>query len=153
MRFRFAVAALALFAAAPAFAQPQTIAPGYWETTSQVLSPLHSTKIERRCIGAAQVAKFMEGRINHIYQCTYPTKVTRDGQIVLKGSCKTRDGAPIPVEGEGTYSRETFHLEARGSASLGPITLPLHAVTDARRLGDDCPAPDAVAATGAGGSQ
>jgi hypothetical protein len=132
----------ALALANAALAVPQTISPGYWETTNQVLSPLHTSKTERRCIGPAQVAKFMEGPGNHIYRCTYPTKVFQGGQIRLKGSCKSRDGARFPIEGEGTYSRESFHLEARASAQLGPIRLPIHAVTDARRLADACPAPE-----------
>ena len=140
--FRTAVLTFALAAAtaAPAAAQPQAIAPGYWETTNQVLSPLRSTKTERRCIRPADVAKFMEGPGNHIYHCTYPTRVFRDGQIELKGSCKSRDGAPFPIAGSGTFTRESFHLDARASAPLGPVKIPVHAVTDARRLGAECPA-------------
>jgi hypothetical protein len=132
-----------------AAAQPETIAPGYWETTNQVLSPLHSTKTERRCIGPAEVAKFMEGPGNHIYRCTYPTKLFHDGHIVLKGSCKSRDGAPFPISGTGTYDRESFHLDARAEAPLGPISLPVHAVTDAHRIADACPAPSTTAAPSA----
>ncbi|MDB5447127.1 MAG: hypothetical protein JWQ97_2444 [Phenylobacterium sp.] len=131
---------LAAATAAPAAAQPQTIAPGYWETTNQVLSPLHSTKTERRCIRPADVAKFMEGPGNHIYRCTYPTRVFRDGVIELKGSCKSRDGAPFPIAGSGSFTRESFHLEAQASAPLGPIKIPVRAVTDARRLAAECPA-------------
>src|SRR5690242_10836200 len=55
-------AVLALAAAAgPAAAQPESIAPGYWETTNQVVTPMRSTKVERRCILPKDVAKFMEG--------------------------------------------------------------------------------------------
>ena len=141
---RAAVAlSLTLAAAGPAFAQPQTISPGYWETTNQVISPIHSSKTERRCIRPKDVAKFMEGPGNHIYHCTYPTRVFRDGSIELKGSCKSRDGAPFPIAGTGAYTPDNFHLEARAAAPFGPITLPVRAVTDARRLGADCPAPPA----------
>jgi hypothetical protein len=142
MRFA-ALAAVVLLAPAPALAAASLIEPGWWETTNTVLSPLHSSKTEQRCIGPAQVAKFMEGPGNHIYRCTYPTRVFRDGQIHLKGTCKSRDGAPFPIAGEGTYSRDSFHLDARASAPLGPISLPVHAATDAHRLADACPTPPA----------
>ena len=124
-----------------AAAQPGAIAPGYWETTNQVVSPMRSTKVERRCIRPQDVAKFMEGPSNHIYHCTYPTLVVGAGTIRLKGSCSTRDGKPIPVSGEGTFSPDTFHMDAQVAAQFGPLTIPVHAVTDARRLGPDCPAP------------
>jgi len=133
---------LALAAAAgPAAAQPSAISPGYWETTNQVVSPMHSTKTERRCIRPQDVAKFMEGPSNHIYRCTYPTRVVGDGVIRLKGSCATRDGKPVPVSGEGAFTSDSFHMEARVAAQFGPMTVPVRAVTDAKRLGPDCPAP------------
>jgi hypothetical protein len=134
-------AALGLLVAGVAIATPrEPIDPGYWETTNRVLSPMRTTKTERRCIGPAQVAKFMEGPGNHIYRCTYPTKVFRDGEILLKGTCRSRNSAPFPIEGRGSYSHDSFHLDAHASAPFGPIHLPIHAVTDARRLGDSCPA-------------
>lgn len=138
-------AVLTLPLAAPALAarQPNAIAPGYWETTNQVLSPIRSSKVERRCIRPEEVAKFMEGPSNHIYRCTYPTRVVSEGTIRLQGSCTTKKGPPVPVSGEGSFTRDTFHMEARVSAQLGPMTVPIRAVTDARRLGDECPAGDA----------
>jgi hypothetical protein len=141
-----AAAAVLIFAlAAPAASadHPKAIAPGYWETTNQVLSPIRSSKVERRCIRPEEVAKFMEGPSNHIYRCTYPTRVVSRGTIRLKGSCTTKKGPPVPVSGEGSFTRDTFHMEARVAAQLGPMTVPIRAVTDARRLGDDCPAADA----------
>jgi hypothetical protein len=133
------LAALAL-SAGPAGAQPNAISPGYWETTNQVVSPMHSTKVERRCIRPSDVAKFMEGPSNHIYHCTYPTRVVSDGTIRLKGSCATRDGKPIPVSGQGTFTEDTFHMEAQVAAQFGPLTIPVHAISDAKRLAPDCPA-------------
>jgi hypothetical protein len=134
-----------------AAARPNAIAPGWWETTNQVISPLHSTKVERRCIRPQDVAKFMDGPQNHIYHCTYPTRVVGEGVIRLRGSCASRDGRPFPIAGEGTFSRDTFHVEARASYQFGPLTIPIHAMTDAHRLGADCPAetadPPAAAAT------
>jgi len=144
---RTAAAALALTLpfAAPALAagEGNAIAPGYWETTNQVLSPIRSSKVERRCIRPEEVAKFMEGPSNHIYRCTYPTRVVGQGTIRLKGSCTTKKGPPLPVSGEGSFTRDTFHMEAQVAAQLGPMTVPIRAVTDARRLGGECPAPDA----------
>ncbi|CAN7296246.1 DUF3617 family protein [Phenylobacterium sp. LjRoot225] len=140
---------LALAAAVgPAAAQPGAISPGYWETTNQVVSPMHSTKVERRCIRPKDVAKFMEGPSNHIYRCTYPTRVVGAGTIKLKGSCATRDGKPIPVSAEGAFTDDTFHMEARVAAQFGPMTIPVRAVTDAKRLGADCPAEPEPAAGG-----
>src|ERR1700756_5775768 len=146
-RFAPLLLALAIAAAAgAAAAQPKAISPGYWETNNQGVSPMHSSKVERRRIKPQDVAKFMEGPSNHIYHCTYPTRVVNEGTIRLKGSCATRDGRPIPVEGEGTFTEDTFHMDAHVAAQMGPLTIPVHAVTDAKRLGPDCPAaPDAAA--------
>ncbi len=132
-----ALAALAL--AGPAFAQ-KAINPGYWETTSKVTSPFPTHKTERRCIKPADVAKFMEGQINHIYKCTYPKKLVADGKMELEGSCKTRDGDPVPITGTGSFTSDTMHIEARIAPKIGGLTVPIRAQTDARRLGDDCPA-------------
>lgn len=141
----FRVAALSLLALAAASgaaaAQPNAIAPGYWETTSGVASPVHTSKVERRCIRPADVAKFMNGPSNHIYTCTYPVRVVGDGAIHLQGSCATRTGKPIPVRGDGVFTRETFHFDGHFPAQLGPLQVPVHVVSDARRLSADCPLP------------
>ncbi len=132
---------------AAATAQPNAISPGYWETKNQVVSPFPSSKVERRCIRPQDVAKFMEGPSNHIYHCTYPTRVIGPGTIRLKGACATKDGKPIPISGEGTFTEDSFHMDAHVSAQLGPMSVPVHAVTDAHRLGPDCPtATDTAAA-------
>lgn len=126
--------------ASPALAQ-KAISPGYWETTSKVTSPFPTQKTERRCILPADVAKFMEGKINHIYKCTYPTKEVGGGKIRLEGSCATKDGPPVPISGSGTFSNETMHLEARVAPQIGGLTIPVHAITDAKRLSETCPDP------------
>jgi hypothetical protein len=146
LAFALTLAMAAAAAAGAAAAQVKSIAPGYWETTNQVLSPMRSTKVERRCIKPKDVAKFMEGPSNHIYHCTYPTRIIGDGTIELKGSCATRDGKPLPVSGQGTFTRDTFHMEARVAAQFGPMTIPVRASTDAKRLGADCPAENDAAA-------
>jgi hypothetical protein len=133
---------IALAVAAPALAQT-AINPGYWETTNQVTSPFPTKKVERRCIRPAEVAKFMNGPSNHIYTCTYPVREIGDGQIRLAGSCKTRDGKPVPITGEGVFTADTFRLDARIETEFAGLTVPVRARTTARRLGDDCPtAPD-----------
>lgn len=125
--------------AGPALAQ-SAISPGYWETISKVTSPFPANKTERRCIKPADVAKFMEGKINHIYTCTYPTKEIAAGKIRLAGSCATKDGPPVPISGQGTFSAETMHIDAKVSVALGGLTVPVRASTDAKRLADTCPA-------------
>jgi hypothetical protein len=124
--------------AAPALAQT-AISPGYWETTSKVTSPFPTSKTERRCIKPADVAKFMEGKINHIYTCTYPTKQIAAGKMKLQGTCATRDGPAIPISGEGVFTADTMHLDARIAPQIGGLTVPVRASTDAKRLGDSCP--------------
>jgi hypothetical protein len=129
----------AMAATGPAAAQ-SAISPGYWETTSKVTSPFPTSKTERRCIKPADVAQFMEGKINHIYTCTYPTKEIGAGKIRLQGTCATRDGPAIPISGQGTFASDTMHLEARIAPQIGGLTIPVRASTDAKRLADSCPA-------------
>jgi hypothetical protein len=116
------------------------ISPGYWETTSKVTSPFPTHKTERRCIKPQDVSKFMEGKINHIYTCTYPTKHVGDGKIRLEGTCATRDGPSIPITGEGVFTSDSLHLDARITPQIGGLSIPVKASTDAKRLGDACPA-------------
>ena len=135
-----AAAALGLLALGGTARAQSAISPGYWETTSKVTSPFPTHKTERRCIKPADVAKFMEGQINHIYKCTYPKKLVANGRMELEGSCKTRDGDPVPITGTGTFTGESMHIEARIEPKIGGLTVPVHAQTDAHRLGDECPA-------------
>ena len=116
-----------------------TIRPGYWETTNQVVSPFPSKKVEKRCVRPAEVAKFMNGPSNHIYTCTYPTRDIGAGKIRLAGSCKTRDGKPVPLTGEGAFTADTFSIEVRILPEIGGVTVPVRAKTVAKRIGDECP--------------
>lgn len=141
----FAAPLLVITASGAAAAQ-SAISPGYWETTNKSTSPLPTSKTERRCIKPQDVAKFMEGKINHIYTCTYPTKEIGGGKIRLAGTCATRDGPAIPISGQGTYTSDTLHIEARASVQFGGLNVPVHASTDAKRIGDACPDPDAAPA-------
>jgi hypothetical protein len=139
----------ALAAAGPAAAQ-NAISPGYWETVSKSTSPLPASKTERRCIKPQDVSKFMEGKINHIYTCTYPRKEVGGGKIHLEGTCATRDGPPVPISGQGTFTSDTLHIDARASIQFGGLSVPVKASTDAKRLGDACPAAEAAPAGQAG---
>ena len=132
-------APLLVLTATGAAAAQSAISPGYWETISKVTSPFPTSKTEKRCIKPTDVAKFMEGKINHIYTCTYPTKEVGGGKIKLQGTCATRDGPPVPISGEGNFTSETMHIDARVSVSVGGLSVPVKASTDARRLGETCP--------------
>lgn len=130
---------IALTAAGAASAQ-KAINPGYWETISKVTSPFPTQKTEKRCIKPADVAKFMEGKINHIYTCTYPTKEIGGGKIRLEGTCATKDGPSVPISSQGTFTSDALHLEAKIAPQLGGLTVNVRASTDATRLADACPA-------------
>jgi hypothetical protein len=124
--------------AGPAAAQPP-IEPGYWETTSRVISPFPTRKTEKKCIRAEDIDKFIGGSPNRHYTCTYPTREVANGKIRLAGSCKTKNSEPVPISGEGAYTRDTLTLDARVRAKLGSLTVPVHARTEAKRIGDVCP--------------
>jgi hypothetical protein len=143
-RLTAALAASAAVLAGPALAAAQTtIQPGYWETTSQVLSPFPTTKVERRCIRPEDVDKFIAGSPNHNYTCTYPTKEIGGGKIRLAGSCKTKNSDPVPISTEGVYTSDSLRMDAYVKAKVGGLNIPVHARTSGQRLGDTCPAPDA----------
>jgi hypothetical protein len=134
------ILAAAVALAAPAVAQT-SIQPGYWETTSRVISPVPTRKTEKKCIRAEDIDKFIGGAPNRHYTCTYPTREIAGGKIRLAGSCKTKNSAPVPVTGEGVYTSDTLRLDARVQAKLGALTVPVHARTEARRISDVCPTP------------
>jgi hypothetical protein len=128
--------------AAPAAAQ-NAISPGYWELTNQIISPLPSKKVEMRCIKPADVAKFMQGPSNHIYKCSYPTREIGGGKIRLAGTCASKDRS-FPITGEGVFTSDTMRVDARVGLKLGGLTVPGHARTVAKRIGE-CPAETASA--------
>ena len=136
------ILAAAAALAGPAAAQ-NAISPGYWELTNQVISPLPTKKVEKRCIKPDEVAKFMQGPSNHIYKCTYPTREIGNGKIKLAGTCASRDTS-FPITGEGVFTDDTMRVDARVQVKLAGLTVAGHARTTAKRLGD-CPA-DAAAA-------
>ncbi|MGA0600953.1 DUF3617 domain-containing protein [Caulobacter sp. KR2-114] len=122
---------------------PDAVRPGYWESTSTLDSPVASSKTERRCITAQDVAKFMLGPSNHIYSCSYPVQSARGGHIAFKGHCTSRQGREADIAGQGTYSPTTLHVEAQVQTTLASLPITATATTDAHRIADACPAPTA----------
>jgi len=116
-----------------------SVTPGYWEAREEVLSPIHSLKVERRCITPQQVSRFMGCYINHHYQCTCPEQSAHDGVVVFKGHCVDNKGRRVGVEGRGTYTPTTLRMDAHVAFRLLGIPLSGEATTDAHRLGDVCP--------------
>jgi hypothetical protein len=144
----FVVAPLVAAAAVagPAAAQPErpdgVIQPGYWESTNRLLSPIRTSKVERRCITPADVEKFMAGPSNHHYDCTYPSKVIENGVIRMSGTCVKRKGGggQVRVAGEGVYTPTSFKITATIATEIAGIPLSGRASTEARRIADTCPA-------------
>jgi hypothetical protein len=145
---RTALAALILTATAaqPAAAAP-AIQPGYWESTNRLLSPIRQSSTEKRCITPAEVDKFMAGPSNRHYACTYPTKVISGGQIRLKGTCVSKKGRKVAVQGSGAYTPTSFTLTAEIATEFLGLDIAGKASTEARRIGDTCPPPPAPAPT------
>jgi len=128
-------------AAAPALAA-ETIQPGYWESTNQMLSPIHTTSVEKRCLTPADIDKFMLGPSNRHYACAYPTRSFKGGKIVLDGTCVSKKGQQVKVSGQGDYSRTTFVLTATIATDILGIPVSGKVRTEARRIADACPPPE-----------
>jgi hypothetical protein len=130
---------------APAAAQPSktdsVIQPGYWESTNRLLSPIRTSKVERRCITPADVEKFLAGPSNRHYDCTYPSKLIENGVIRMSGACVKRKGGggKIMVAGEGVYTQTSFKITATIATEIAGIPLSGRASTEARRIADACP--------------
>jgi hypothetical protein len=135
---------LSILAAAAAFTgvarAEETIQPGYWESTDKVLSPIHSEKVERRCIAPKDVAKFMTCYINHHYTCQCPEQSYSGGKIDYRGQCVDSKGAKVGIVGHGTYTPTTLHMTAEVTFRIAGLPISGEASTDAHRLGDVCPA-------------
>lgn len=136
------LAALLALGATPALAAAPLIQPGYWESTNRLLSPIKQTKTEKRCITPADVDKFMSGPSNRHYKCTYPTRVFADGRIVLKGTCVSKKGRKVAVQGQGAYTPTSFNLTAEIATEFLGLDIAGRASTEARRIADACPPPE-----------
>ena len=123
----------------PLAAAQSAIQPGSWESTNKLLSPIPQTKVEKRCITAADVDKFMAGPSNRHYACTYPTRVIAGGVIRLKGLCVSKSGQKVAVRGAGTYTPTRFNLTADIATVFLGLDILGRATTAAKRIGDVCP--------------
>lgn len=141
-----AAALIFAFSPAAALAAAPPIQPGYWESTNRLLSPIRQTKVEKRCITPAEVDKFMAGPSNRHYKCTYPHKIIENGRISLKGTCVSKKGRKVAVQGSGAYSPTSFNLTADIATEFLGLDIAGRASTEARRIGDVCPAPETPAA-------
>ncbi len=119
-------------AAAPA-ADGLPVQPGYWDTH---LSALLLSGRDRRCIHAAEVARFVGGPQNHIYTCRYPTSVVENGHLTWIGYCDSRGGSHIDLNATGTYTRTS--LTAHGTVRTHVLGVPVSANFSIRstRLGE-----------------
>jgi hypothetical protein len=134
--------ALAALAPAGAAQAATTILPGYWESTNRLLSPIKQSKTEKRCITPADVDKFLAGPSNRHYACTYPTKVFSGGRITLKGTCVSKKGRKVAVQGSGSYTPTSFNLTAEIATEFLGLDIAGKASTEARRIADACPPPE-----------
>lgn len=121
-------------------AAAETIRPGYWESLNQVTSPIESTKTERRCVTAKDVAVFMTCHINHHYTCTCPEQSYSGGKILFRGDCVDAKMRHVHIEGEGAYTPTTLQMTARGRFNLVGLPLTFSASTQSHRIADECPA-------------
>jgi len=129
-------------AAAPLGARAaDLIQPGYWESTNRMLSPIRTKSVEQRCITPADVTKFLMGPSNRHYACTYPTRSFEGGKIALKGTCLSKKGRRVAVEGQGAYTPTSFTLTAEVATEFAGIPLAGRVRTEAKRIGDACPPP------------
>ncbi len=135
-----AVSAAVVFLAASSALAPQTILPGYWESTSQAnLLGKGAPKTERRCITADKVSAYLSGPSTSHYTCTYASKSIKGGVADFSGQCVDKHGTGVDVALHGTYSPEAFHMDARFALQNLPM-LGGTASTDAHRISADCPA-------------
>ncbi|MDE2489049.1 MAG: DUF3617 family protein [Alphaproteobacteria bacterium] len=137
------LAAIALAAPVAVAAAEPPIHPGCWESTNEVLSPFHTTSTTRRFISAADVDRFLTGPINHHYTCVYPTHEVANGHLVMKGVCTDNKGRKVDIDSHGAYTADSFHVEANIATKVLGLPLSGRARTDARRIGDSCPATEA----------
>jgi hypothetical protein len=132
---------IALTASASAAAAADSpIQPGCWQSTNEVVSPFHSSSTSQRYISAADVDRFLTGPINHHYTCVYPTQHIGGGRLAMNGVCTDNKGRKVKVSSQGAYTSDSFHVEATIATTMLGLPLSGRARTDARRIGDSCPA-------------
>lgn len=132
------IPALGLIAAS---GEPGGVKPGYWETTSEVTSPIHTRSTERRCVTQDQVRKFMSCYINHHYDCACDNDDVSGGRVAFKGVCtEKKNGSKVRIEGSGRYTETTLAMNADARFRLLGLPVSGKASILAHRLGETCPA-------------
>ena len=84
----------------------------------------------------------MAGPSNRHYKCTYPTNVIANGTITLKGTCVSKKGQKVAVQGAGSYTPTSFTLTADVATEFFGLDIRGRASTEARRIADACPLPE-----------
>lgn len=139
---RMVLAALVALGVSGAALAAPGVRPGFWETTSRVLSPVHTVDTERRCVTQEQVRKFMSCYINHHYDCACSEDVVGDGKVMFKGQCVERkNGSKVNVVGVGTYTDESLSMSANALFKIFGIPMAAKATMEAKRLSETCPTP------------
>jgi hypothetical protein len=133
-----AVATLSAAPQAPAAAE-HTIDPGFWEART---SALIFNGTNRRCVREQDVARYVGGWENSIYDCTYPVSVVGGGSLRWEGTCVSRGGRRLTIRAQGTYTNDAFTVRGHVSSRLAGINLGSNFTVRARRLGDCSQFPD-----------
>jgi hypothetical protein len=63
--------------------------------------------------------------------------VVKDGKIALKGTWTDKKGRVAPITAKGSYTPESFRLNANGKTVNG---IPMVATLEAKRISATCPA-------------
>lgn len=137
--FAFAVV---LFAAAPALAAENPILPGYWESTNQSDLIIKQRSVTRKCITPSQVNEYLTGPANNHYSCVYDRREVGGGSVKLGGQCTDNNGLKMDVAIAGTYTPESFHLNAQLRTKFASLPIAGTASIDAHRLSAECPVND-----------
>lgn len=120
---------------APSAGTASGVLPGLWEYRAKVFGVNVDT--ERRCLSAEKIETFLFNPCNKAHRCTYPTKVVKDGKVVLDGFWTDKKGRQAKVKANGTYTPTTMSMRANVRTITG---IPLSGTFSAKRLGEACPA-------------
>ena len=136
-------AVLALALPHLAVAQDSPILPGYWESSESYSVLFSGGGHDRKCLTKPLIEKFISAPSLKRYDCTYASRSLRDGRATFDGgACYSHTGRKVlsGVALRGTFSPESFHLDARFTLMVSAgVGLPGSASIDAHRLGPDCP--------------
>ena len=64
------------------------------------------------------------------------------GKITLKGTCVSKKGRKVAVQGAGSYTPTSFNLTAEIATEFLGLDIAGKASTEARRIADVCPPPE-----------